>query len=443
MESKPAQVIRISKLNKLDLDFVDKNVLNLRELIHVGINQPEGFLITPKAFGQFLTENNLQVKINKLLSTVHFERADSLMQISNHIKKLITESKMPDDLTTKIEAEYKELGGIFKKAKVSIGESKDSIGGIENIIVKIKQAFASNFEPKNLLAKRAHLDDIFQASNAIIIQRIIDSDKSGKLFTSNLDIETQTKLNSKQVNMLHSLASKLKKHFYLAQVAEWVLDKDVIYIRNIKPVTNAQKSYLVLVRHGESVWNAKDLWTGWTNVELSEKGHSQAQEDGEKLKDIHFDTAFTSDLIRAQQTLEEILKVKRQQAISTFSSSALNERNYGDLTGKNKWEIKKEFGDKQFLKWRRGFDETIPNGETLKDVYNRVVPYYKDEILPKLKSGKNVLIAAHGNSLRALVKYLENVSDDDDIEKLEIPVGQILVYQIDEDGNVLSKEIRN
>lgn len=199
-------------------------------------------------------------------------------------------------------------------------------------------------------------------------------------------------------------------------------------------------AFLVLVRHGQSVWNEKGLWTGWTDVDLSEKGREEAREAGKVIANIHFDIVFTSALKRAHQTLDEIKKVLGQD-IPTTADKALNERSYGDLTGKNKWEIQKEYGDEQFTKWRRGWDEPIQNGETLKNVYERVVPYYKEVILPDLEKGENVLIAAHGNSLRALTKYLENISDED-IAKLEIATGEVIVYQIDTEGKVIGKEIR-
>lgn len=196
---------------------------------------------------------------------------------------------------------------------------------------------------------------------------------------------------------------------------------------------------LILVRHGESEWNERGLWTGLTDVGLTEKGKQQAKSAGEKLKGFTIDFAFTSVLIRSRQTLDEIKGVLGID-IPTFEDKALDERDYGIYTGKNKWEIKKQVGDKQFLKIRRGFDVSIENGESLKDVYNRVAPYYQTQILPKLKEGKNVLIVAHGNSLRALTKYLENISDED-ISKLEIAVGEVDVFEIDNNGKVLSKKI--
>ena len=199
-------------------------------------------------------------------------------------------------------------------------------------------------------------------------------------------------------------------------------------------------AYLVLVRHGESTWNAKGVWTGWQDPPLSEKGFEEARQAGEQLKEISFDIAFVSDLVRAKQTLDEILTVTGQKP-EIIEAQALRERNYGDYTEKNKWDILKELGEEGFKKLRRGWDVPIPNGETLMDVYNRVIPHYESEILPKIKQGKNVLISAHGNSLRALVKYLDGLSDSD-VENLEIATGEVIVYKIDNDGKIVSKEVR-
>ena len=199
-------------------------------------------------------------------------------------------------------------------------------------------------------------------------------------------------------------------------------------------------SYLVLVRHGESEWNAKGLWTGWTDVNLSEKGHEEAKKAGEVLKDITFDLAYTSSLKRAQQTLDEIKKVIDQHPPTTADES-LNERDYGDMTGKNKWQIKEQVGEEEFMRLRRSLDYPPPNGESLKMVYERVMPYYKKEILPKLKAGKNIIIAAHGNSLRALIKYLNKISDAD-IPRFELASGGVYVYELDSEGNVVIRELR-
>src|SRR3989338_1248931 len=198
---------------------------------------------------------------------------------------------------------------------------------------------------------------------------------------------------------------------------------------------------LILVRHGISEWNKKGWWTGWKDPDLAKEGYEEAKKAGQKLRDIGIDKAYTADLKRTIQTLEEIKKVLKIQDIPTVVDWHLRERNYGDLAGKNKWDLKKQYGEEQFMKWRRGWDEPIPNGETLKDVYERLIPYYKKIIVPDLLSGKNVIISASGNSLRALVKYIENISDND-ISKLEIGLGEVYVYKIDKEGKVVSKDIR-
>lgn len=200
-------------------------------------------------------------------------------------------------------------------------------------------------------------------------------------------------------------------------------------------------SHLAFIRHGESLWNKKGLWTGWTDIGLSEKGREEAKHAGQKLRSINFDITFTSPLKRAKETLEIIKKELGIENLLTEANTALNERHYGIYTGKNKWQLKEELGEEKFLKIRRGWDVPIPEGETLKDVYERVVPYYQQNILPQLLSGKNVLISAHGNSLRALVKFLENTPDAD-IPNLEIATGEIYIYQIDNRGKITSKEIK-
>jgi len=200
-------------------------------------------------------------------------------------------------------------------------------------------------------------------------------------------------------------------------------------------------AYLVLVRHGESTWNKVGAWTGLTDISLDEEGKNTARKDGQFLKDIAFDLAYTSSLRRAQETLKLIKIEIGKEGLPVIENMALDERDYGDFTGKNKYELEKEYGEEQFLKWRRGWDEKIPRGETLKDVYKRAVPYYQGHILKDLRSGKNVLVVAHGNSLRALVKYIENISDED-IPKLELATGEIYIYQMDPQGQILSKEIK-
>lgn len=200
-------------------------------------------------------------------------------------------------------------------------------------------------------------------------------------------------------------------------------------------------SYLALVRHGESLWNALGQWTGWTDIDLSDNGRNEARRAAQVLKEISFHVAHTSDLRRAQETLEIILNELKLD-IPVKKHHAIKERNYGSLTGKNKWKMKEEFGEKQFMLWRRSWDHPVPDGESLKDVHARVIPYYKKHILPDLKKGKHVLVSAHGNSLRALVKHLENIADSE-IPHLEIATGEVYLYHIETGkGKILKKEIR-
>lgn len=201
-------------------------------------------------------------------------------------------------------------------------------------------------------------------------------------------------------------------------------------------------AYLVLVRHGQSEWNALGLWTGQEDVPLTETGRAEARQAAEHLRDIELHQGYTSTLGRAQQTLEEIKDALQHPALPTSTSAALNERHYGDYQAKNKWDIKTQIGDEEFVKLRRNWDHPVPNGETLKDVHSRVLPYYQEHILADLKAGKNVIVAAHGNSLRALMKHLDEVADDK-VHELEIGTGEVHVYEINEDGRVLGKTIRN
>jgi 2,3-bisphosphoglycerate-dependent phosphoglycerate mutase len=197
---------------------------------------------------------------------------------------------------------------------------------------------------------------------------------------------------------------------------------------------------LVLVRHGESEWNAKNVWTGLTDIGLTQKGKDEAARVGAALKGTTFDAAFSSPLSRARETLSIILSTLGQSLTPT-EAKALNERDYGIYTGKNKLEIKAALGEQEFLKLRRSWDYPIPEGESLRAVYERVVPYYQQSVVPLLQAGKNVLIAAHGNSLRALMKYLEHISDED-IARVELATGEVVLYHIDPSGTVVSHEKR-
>ncbi|MBN9267750.1 MAG: 2,3-bisphosphoglycerate-dependent phosphoglycerate mutase [Hyphomicrobium sp.] len=179
---------------------------------------------------------------------------------------------------------------------------------------------------------------------------------------------------------------------------------------------------LVLVRHGESEWNKLNLFTGWKDPDLTEKGVEEAKRAGKLLKEAghHFDIAYTSDLTRAQHTLRLILSGLGQSDLETIRDQRLNERDYGDLSGLNKDDARKRWGEDQVLIWRRSYDVPPPGGESLKDTAVRVLPYYEAEIWPKLKSGKKVIVAAHGNSLRALIMQLEGLSGEEIVSRRDL-----------------------
>jgi len=199
---------------------------------------------------------------------------------------------------------------------------------------------------------------------------------------------------------------------------------------------------LVIARHHESEWNKLGKWTGKTEVHLSPEGFIGAEKMGELIKDIHFDHVFTSIQMRAKETLEKILDTRSENKdIPTTEAKELNERDYGDYTGKNKWEMEKVLGYDEFVRIRRSFDCPIPNGESLKMVYERSVPFFLKEILPLLQEGQNVLVVAHGNSLRAIMKYIENISDEN-IANVEMPFGSFIIYDLDESGHMIDKGIR-
>ena len=192
---------------------------------------------------------------------------------------------------------------------------------------------------------------------------------------------------------------------------------------------------LVLIRHGQSVWNATNRFTGWTDVELSEKGEIEAASAGEQLADVRFDVVHTSALIRAQRTAEIVMsKNLGSGEIPTKQDERLNERHYGDLQGLNKAETAEIHGAEQVHIWRRSFDVPPPGGESLEMTAERTIPYFVEEIIPDLGSGMNVLVAAHGNSLRSIVMYIEAISPED-ITSLEIPTGVPMYYKFD-DGKI-------
>lgn len=254
----------------------------------------------------------------------------------------------------------------------------------------------------------------------------------------------------------------------MAFIRDWIkiVEKcnSMVFFKKKEVKDNMAK--LVLIRHGQSEWNLANKFTGWIDVDLSEKGVEQAKEAGKALKEhgIEFDYAYTSVLKRAIKTLHYALEECDQLWIPETKTWRLNERHYGALQGLNKKATAEKYGDEQVHIWRRSYDvlppllkasdegsalhdrryanldpRTVPGGENLKVTLERVIPLWQDEIAPKLLDGKNVIIAAHGNSLRALSKYIENISDDD-IMNLEMATGQPVVYDFDDKLNVLSKE---
>lgn len=198
---------------------------------------------------------------------------------------------------------------------------------------------------------------------------------------------------------------------------------------------------LIITRHHESEWNKLGKWTGNRDRHLTEYGFKKSEDMGLLLKDIKIDQAFASMQVRSIETLSCILNTCERYSVPTVHSAALNERDYGDYTGRDKWEMEKLLGEEEFIKLRRAWDHPIPNGESLKKVSERVVPYFLEKILPCVKEGKNTLVVAHGNSLRVLMKYIENISDEG-IADLEMPFGNIIIYDLNDEGHVIRKEVR-
>lgn len=199
---------------------------------------------------------------------------------------------------------------------------------------------------------------------------------------------------------------------------------------------------LVLVRHGQSEWNLKNLFTGWRDVELTEQGHDEAKAAGKKLAalGLKFDLAYTSVLKRAQNTLQHILDEVGQPKLTIIKNLALNERDYGDLSGLNKDDARAKWGEEQVHIWRRSYDIAPPGGESLKDTGARVWPYYLHEMQQHVLRGENLLVVAHGNSLRALIMALDGLTPDD-IVKLELGTGVPVVYRLNADSTVKSKDV--
>ncbi|MFH1462492.1 MAG: 2,3-diphosphoglycerate-dependent phosphoglycerate mutase [bacterium] len=197
---------------------------------------------------------------------------------------------------------------------------------------------------------------------------------------------------------------------------------------------------LILLRHLQSQWNLENRFTGWTDVPLSEQGRKSCKEVAEKLAGFEIDAVYTSPLIRNRESVSLVLKELGKEDLPIVVDKALDERDYGKLQGLDKEEVKKQYGEKQVQLWRRSWQEAPPEGESLKDVFNRAAPFYKKHIENDLKKGKNVLVVASHNSLRALVKYIENISDKD-IINLEIPTATIIKYELDKKLKIQNKTI--
>ncbi len=194
---------------------------------------------------------------------------------------------------------------------------------------------------------------------------------------------------------------------------------------------------LILIRHAQSQWNVENRFTGWTDVPLSDQGLADAEKVAKVLTEFHFDLAFTSALQRAQQTLSTILKVTGQESVPVTKDKALNERHYGDLQGLNKAETAAKYGQEQVKLWRRSYFTQPPNGESIADCVARVTPYFLEHILPEVKAGKTVLVAAHGNSLRPMLRYLEEWNDE---QTAEAEIGLCTPYIYWFEGDTISKK---
>jgi 2,3-bisphosphoglycerate-dependent phosphoglycerate mutase len=197
---------------------------------------------------------------------------------------------------------------------------------------------------------------------------------------------------------------------------------------------------LIIARHHESDWNKQGLWTGLRDRHLTEYGFVKSREMGSLISNIHIDCAFASMQVRSIETLSCMLDSMEQYNVPTEHSASLNERDYGDYTGKNKWDMEKILGEKGWNDVRREWDCPVPNGETLKMVYDRVLPFYKDKIFPCVNSGRNVLVVSHGNAIRAIMKYIENIPDEE-VKNIEMLFGEVVLYDLDQDGHSIKKEV--
>jgi len=211
--------------------------------------------------------------------------------------------------------------------------------------------------------------------------------------------------------------------------------------RKISLILNYMAGKLIIVRHHESDWNKQGLWTGMRDRHLTEYGFAKSKEMGLLIRGTRIDRAFASMQVRSIETLSSMLEAMEQYHVKAEHSDTLNERDYGDYTGMNKWDVEKLIGEEEWEKVRREWDYPVPNGETLKMVYARVVPFFLEKIVPPVLNGEIVLVAAHGNSIRALMKYIEEIPDEN-VKNLEMLFGAVVIYEIDKNGRKVSKEVR-
>lgn len=198
---------------------------------------------------------------------------------------------------------------------------------------------------------------------------------------------------------------------------------------------------LLIARHHESQWNKRNVWTGSRDVHITEYGKEMSYEMGLQIRDFHIDQAICSQQHRSKETLDEMLRAMGKRDVPVMRSAAVNERDYGIYTGKNKHDMEVEFGHSEFEHLHRDFDYPIPDGETLRMVYDRAVPFYLQTIVPMLHTGENVLLVSHGNTLRSLMKYIESISDTD-ISTVEMPFSTVYIYRVDEEGRLVSRDER-
>lgn len=247
----------------------------------------------------------------------------------------------------------------------------------------------------------------------------------------------------KMPNVIVTPHNAFNSHEAVARIQQTTVDNILSFLsgrpQNVVEARPIQPGRLMITRHCESEWNALGKWTGTTDVHITENGEHQAAQLGEALRDTRIDYAFASMQMRTLETLEGILNASGHVEVAYERSGAINERDYGDYTGMNKWEVRDKVGEEEFNSIRRNWDHPVPNGETLKLVYERAVPFYQQVIVPRLLAGENILIVSHGNTIRSLVKYIEDISDEG-VATVEAHFGTVLSYEVDHQGKLTDKQ---